>query len=50
MAVFDFGDGGEPYKKICYWTGHLWKSSKTGTVCEMQPAKWMALPPDEEDA
>lgn len=48
VAVFDFEDGGEPYKKLCYWNGYLWKSSKTGTVCEMQPSKWMALPPDEE--
>lgn len=47
--VFDFGDGGEPYKKICYWNGHSWMSGRKGTPLEMQPTKWMALPPDEED-
>lgn len=48
VAVFDFKDGGELYKQFCHWDGHTWKFSRKGTDCEMQPVKWIALPPDEE--
>lgn len=50
VAVFDFEDGGKLYKQFCHWDGYMWKFSRKGAACEMQPVKWMALPPDEEDA
>lgn len=48
VAVFDLGTG-QRTKRICRWTGAHFESCSAASKIEMQPIKWMALPPDEED-
>lgn len=47
VAKFDFGDG-TLHKSFCYWDGYVWRFSRRGEPTEMRPAKWLAIPDDEE--
>ena len=48
VAVFDLG--GRHVRRLCSWTGKHWAFDNVGVKIEMDVVKWMALPPDEEDA
>ena len=48
VAVFDLG--GRHVRRLCSWTGKHWAFDNVGAKIEMDVVKWMALPPDEEDA
>lgn len=48
VVVFKLGD--RPVKRICKWNGKDWVFENGGVKIEMDPMKWMILPPDEEDA
>jgi ParB-like chromosome segregation protein Spo0J len=48
VVVFELGD--RPVKRICKWNGKDWVFENGGVKIEMDPMKWMILPPDEEDA
>lgn len=48
VAVFDLG--GRHVRRLCSWTGKHWAFDNVGVKIDMDAVKWMALPPDEEDA
>lgn len=45
VVVFKLGD--RPVKRICKWNGKDWVFENGGVKIEMDPMKWMILPPDE---
>ncbi|MDO4810560.1 MAG: ParB N-terminal domain-containing protein [Eubacteriales bacterium] len=53
VVIFDLGNG-DTFRQICHWDGERFRFSKrkTGSVgetIELQPIKWMELPPEEVD-
>lgn len=46
VAVFDLGDGRKSSKQFLQWTGNEF-TFKNGVKVDMEPLKWMRLPPDE---
>lgn len=48
-AVVIFNLGGRRIRRLCRWTGSDWTFEQGGAKIELDPIKWMALPPDEED-
>lgn len=49
-AVVVFELGGRNIRRLCRWNGRDWVFENGGAKIEMEPVKWMSLPPDEEDA
>ena len=47
VAVFNLGDNGKSSKQFLQWTGSEF-AFKNGVKVDMEPLKWMRLPPDEE--
>lgn len=48
VAVFEVN--GQHVRRFCSWNGKAWCFDQVGVKIEMQPLKWLALPPDEEEA
>ena len=46
IAVFDLGDNEKASKQFLQWTGSQF-TFKNGVKVDMEPLKWMRLPPDE---
>ena len=49
-AVVVFELGGRNIRRLCRWNGRDWVFENGGAKIEMEPVKWMTLPPDEEGA
>lgn len=47
LAVFDFGSG-KPVKKWVCWNGSTFTFPHDGAAIDVEPIKWLRLPPDEE--
>lgn len=48
VVKFDLGNG-KLHSMLCRWNGEAFLFKAGGEKVNMEPVKWMALPPDEED-